>query len=670
MSCWAVTAGALPAHACRQADVSSGRCFLAFWSHLRRRLDESRRHPALATGLVATMLVFVAAPIARGASSFSWYGSGSPNSNQSCWQQGVPSPAPSGVATPSTASTTCPSIDLAHHTVGGPGAVGGGIGADLDITQAGDYCNYYRIGDDLQRDPYDHSGLTGFSPALSPRRSYQRGDGTRNGNANVCQSTGAEWGQGLVANNVAATNETCGNFCGIHHYASFNGTIPNGAAINNRPWDAWFGDPSLVVSTEVNVKTFAVHTGTVGSGWGFVCPQLRDTTSGWWLEYCIQAWRNSYGSGLVACGTGKGGNDQVITSLPSGTDTNNWASVYTDSANDSTNTFDLGQTQLPSGWRRIAASISPAQLTNALSAIKSPAHCGGVPLSSDPRDYQLIGVEHGLEVGGTWFAAGQATENLQLFTTYTVSNAPTNVSPPSLPGTPTVNSPSTANPGSWSSNPASYAYQWSRCDSTGANCARIAGATASTYTPGTGDIGSRLTVTVAAGSAVSATTNLAWSAPITSAPSASVRAASGTGGALRVSQPSSVQAKPPSPNVAQLRRSLLGQLAPDPNTATIARIRAAGGYRSGFEAPVAGTVAITWYQVPDPSHPVANEPAVVATARRTIGTAGKGTIAIDLTKDGRNLLRQAKSRRLTAEGVFTPLGGNPVSVTKAFSIGR
>jgi len=644
----------------------------------RRRLSASqgshllvgvtRKDQAVAIGLVA-MLVFVAAPAARAASSFSWYGSGSPNSNQSCWQRGVPSPAPSGVATPSTASTTCPSIDLSHHTVGGPGAVGGGIGADLDITQAGDYCNYYRIGDDLRRDPYDHSGLTGFSPALSPRRSYQRGDGTQNGNANVCQSTGAEWGQGLVANNVAATNETCGNFCGIHHYASFNGTIPNGAAINNRPWDAWFGDPSLVVSTEVNVKTFAVHTGTVGSGWGFVCPQLRDTTSGWWLEYCVQAWRNSYGSGLVACGTGKGGNDQVITSLPSGTGTNNWASVYTDSANNSTNTFDLGQTQLPSGWRRIAASISPAQLTNALTSIRSPAHCGGVPLSSDPRDYQLIGVEHGLEVGGTWFAAGQATENLQLFTAYTVSNAPSNASPPSVSGAPTVNRSSTANPGSWSGSPATYAYQWNRCDSAGANCARIAGAAGSTYTPGSGDLGRRLTVTVAAGSTVAGTTNLAWSTPVTSAPSAPVQAAtSGTTAALRVSQPTSVPAQLPGPNAAQLRRSLLRQLAPDPNTATIARIRAAGGYQSGFKAPLGGTMAITWYLVPDPAHPVANGPAVVATARRTVRTSGKVSLTIELTEDGRNLLSHAKSRRLTAEGVFTPSGGNPVSATKAFSV--
>jgi hypothetical protein len=644
---------------------------------LRRRFDEFPLSPqAIAIGLVTTMLVFVAAPAGRAASSFSWYASGAPNSNQSCWQQGVASPAPSGVATPATASTACSAIDLSHnnHTVGGPGAVGGGIGADLDITQAGDYCNYYRIGDDLRPDPYDHSGLTGFAPALSPLQYYQMGDGTRNGNANVCQSTGAEWGQGLVANNVAATNDTCGNFCGIHHYASFNGTIPDsGAAINNRPWDAWFGDPSLVVSTEVNVNTFTVHKRTVGSGWGFVCPQLRDTTSGWWLEYCIQAWRNSYGTGLVACGTGKGGNDQVITSLPSGTGTNNWASVYDDpdpTHPRPTNTFDLSVTRLPSGWRRIAASISPAQLTNALSSIKSPTHCGAVPLSSDPRDYQLIGVEHGLEVGGTWFAAGQATQNLQLFTTYNVSNAPTNLNPPAISGTPTVNSPSTANPGSWSGNPATYAYQWGRCDSSGANCARIAGATGSTYTPGNGDVGSRLTVTVAAGSAVSGTTNLAWSAPVTSAPSASVQAASGTAAALRVSQAPSVQAQLPGPNAAQLRRSLLRQLEPDPNTATIARIRAAGGYRSGFETPLAGTIAITWYQVPNPSHPVANEPAVVATARRTFGTTGKGTIAIELTKNGRNLLRHAKSRRLTAEGVFTPKGGNPISAKNAFSVGR
>jgi hypothetical protein len=46
--------------------------------------------------------------------------------------------------------------------------------------------------------------------------------------------------------------------------------------------------------------------------------------------------------------------------------------------------------------------------------------------------------------------------------------------------------------------PLNFAYQWQRCDSTGAGCANIAGATTSSYTLATADIGSTLRVSVTA----------------------------------------------------------------------------------------------------------------------------------------------------------------------------
>jgi len=330
------------------------------------------------------------------------------------------------------------------------------------------------------------------------------------GFGNVCQSDGATWGHG-VTTDVAAN--TCFDFCGLHHYASFNAS-----SIDNRPWDAWFGDPSLVVSTSVNVHAYSAPD--YSEGWGHLCPVLRDVKSRWTIEYCIEEWRSNYPHALgpPTCGTGSGNNEQIITSLPSGSGTKNWASVGAGSST----TFDIPQQQQqPSGWKQITATIQASQLKNALSQIY--ATCAGAPLSSDPRDYQLIGVEQGIEVGGTSFAAGEATQNLQLSTAYTFSNAPANTALPSVPGKPTVGKAIVAKPGSWSA-PATYAYRWSRCDGAGANCTAISGATASTYTPVASDAGARLTVTVAAGGAVSGTTNLAWSAPVTSAPSAPVKA--------------------------------------------------------------------------------------------------------------------------------------------------
>jgi hypothetical protein len=556
------------------------------------------------------------------------------------------------VDTPATASTTCQAIDLFHHTVGGSGAVGGGIGRDLPLLP-GDYCNYYRTGSTFDRDSTDQSALTGFAPA-SPLSDHQMGDGS----GNVCQSTGAEWGGGVVANNVAAdSNDTCSAFCGVHHYASFNTYPPppqiqplTKPPINNRPWDAWFGDPALVVSTSVNVNSFS--TPGFASGWGYVCPELRDTTSGWTIEYCVQEWRRNYPNALgpPACGTGAGYNDQVITPLPSGAGASDWAS--------GSGTFELGQ--LPSTWTQIAASISASQLKNALGQIRTT--CAPSPLSADPRDYQVIGVEQGHEVAGTNFRSGEATENLQLATSYTVSNAPTNLSPPSVGGKVAANSAVRANTGSWSGRHLTYAFQWNRCDGNGANCAPISGATGSSYTPGASEVGATLTVTVAAGSAVSGTTNLAWSAPVTSAPSAPIAPAKGSGraavAALRAPTRTPAGVRPRGSTAASLTTWLRRQLTPPATTP--GDVRSAGGYERKLHSLTAGTATISVYQ--------ASGSAVVATGRRTLGVSGAGTLAIRLTDEGRALLRRAGSPVVVAQGIFTPRGGNPIVASKRFSL--
>jgi hypothetical protein len=77
--------------------------------------------------------------------------------------------------------------------------------------------------------------------------------------------------------------------------------------------------------------------------------------------------------------------------------------------------------------------------------------------------------------------------------------APSNTTPPSISGTPQVGNVLTANPGVWSSdaNP-TYAYQWRRCNTTGAACADISGATSQTYTVQQADVGSTLRVHVTA----------------------------------------------------------------------------------------------------------------------------------------------------------------------------
>jgi hypothetical protein len=80
----------------------------------------------------------------------------------------------------------------------------------------------------------------------------------------------------------------------------------------------------------------------------------------------------------------------------------------------------------------------------------------------------------------------------------TSSAAPKNTAPPTISGTPKVGQQLTANPGSWSGSPTSFAYQWQRCDADVATCFNIIGATSKTYGVPTGDLGYRLRVIVTA----------------------------------------------------------------------------------------------------------------------------------------------------------------------------
>jgi subtilisin family serine protease len=102
--------------------------------------------------------------------------------------------------------------------------------------------------------------------------------------------------------------------------------------------------------------------------------------------------------------------------------------------------------------------------------------------------------------------------------TVTPPSPPASTSLPTVSGTAQDGQTLGASAGSWSGSPTSYAYQWQRCDSSGAACAPLAGATTSSYAVQTADVGSTLRVTVTA-------SNSAGSATATSTQTAAVLAA-------------------------------------------------------------------------------------------------------------------------------------------------
>jgi hypothetical protein len=115
--------------------------------------------------------------------------------------------------------------------------------------------------------------------------------------------------------------------------------------------------------------------------------------------------------------------------------------------------------------------------------------------------------------------AGTATSSA---TAVVVAAAPQSTAAPSIAGTAQDGQTLTASPGTWSgTQPLTYVYQWKRCDSGGAGCVNIAGATASSYVLATADVGATIRVAVTAtNSAGSATATSPATAVVARAPAA------------------------------------------------------------------------------------------------------------------------------------------------------
>ena len=75
---------------------------------------------------------------------------------------------------------------------------------------------------------------------------------------------------------------------------------------------------------------------------------------------------------------------------------------------------------------------------------------------------------------------------------------PSNSALPQVTGTPTQYQTLTTTNGSWTNSPTSYSYQWQDCDSSGANCANISGATSGSYTLASGDVSHTIRAVVTA----------------------------------------------------------------------------------------------------------------------------------------------------------------------------
>jgi hypothetical protein len=90
----------------------------------------------------------------------------------------------------------------------------------------------------------------------------------------------------------------------------------------------------------------------------------------------------------------------------------------------------------------------------------------------------------------------------RLSTSAGLVGAPGSLTQPTISGQTVVLSTLTAQVGTWTGSPTSFAFQWMRCDSSALICVAIGGAQASTYGLTVDDLGHRLRVRIVATNAV------------------------------------------------------------------------------------------------------------------------------------------------------------------------
>ena len=148
------------------------------------------------------------------------------------------------------------------------------------------------------------------------------------------------------------------------------------------------------------------------------------------------------------------------------------------------------------------------------------ASCETIAGATSPG-YTVLSADVGKTLAVTVTGSSSAgSASAQSAPTAVVSGAPANISAPTISGSAKVGEALSASPGSWSGSPApEFGYQWERCNSLGASCETIAGATSPGYTVLSADVGKTLAVTVTgSSSAGSASAQSAPTAVVSGAP--------------------------------------------------------------------------------------------------------------------------------------------------------
>jgi Concanavalin A-like lectin/glucanases superfamily len=118
-------------------------------------------------------------------------------------------------------------------------------------------------------------------------------------------------------------------------------------------------------------------------------------------------------------------------------------------------------------------------------------------LSASDVNHAIRVVVTATNEGGSTAAASAATATVAS-DPLPLPQPPANTTLPAISGSTVQGQVLSSTNGSWTDNPTSYAYQWQDCNSSGEACSNVSGATSSSYTLGSGDVGNTARVVVTA----------------------------------------------------------------------------------------------------------------------------------------------------------------------------
>ena len=209
---------------------------------------------------------------------------------------------------------------------------------------------------------------------------------------------------------------------------------------------------------------------------------------------------------------------------------NSWHLVDAEFENGSENLSELyidgvAQTLTMSGSNRLLAI--------AASGSSVPIKIGGWRYSSGNTftgDIDEVSVFKGA------LTSDQVTAHYAAVTGGGAGSAPVNTALPVVSGSFTPGQTVSTTNGTWQNGVSSYAYQWRRCDSAGANCADISGATAQTYAVQAADMTFTLRAVVTATNASGSTSATSVASPVVSSNAPAVVSVPALGGFVDVGQ--------------------------------------------------------------------------------------------------------------------------------------